>query len=76
MYLCIFQELADDMSSHWEDVNKLRRERDDAQREVQYFRTSLCDKDRDCLSLEDELERSRQVDKLSQQTTTCAKSTK
>ena len=48
-------------SHHLEDVNKLRRERDNAQREVQYFRSSLYDKDRDCLTLEEELELSRQV---------------
>lgn len=47
--------------SYRDDSFRLRRERDEALKDVQYFRSSLIDKDRTCIELEDELLRSKQV---------------
>lgn len=52
--------ISTDSMSYRDDSFRLRRERDEALKDVQYFRSSLIDKDRTCIELEDELLRSKQ----------------
>ena len=59
-----FVENAPDMTSssfQRDEMYRLRRERDQALKDTQYYRDLLHDKDRDYITLEDELEQARQV---------------
>ena len=49
------------MTSYRDELFRLRRERDQALKDTQYYRDLLHDKDQDYISLEDELEQTRQV---------------
>ena len=49
------------MTSYRDELYRLRRERDQALKDAQYYRDLLHDKDQDYINLEDELEQTRQV---------------
>jgi len=49
------------MTSYNEEICRLRRERNEALKDAEYYRDLLHDKDEDCVHLEDELDHTRQV---------------